>query len=117
VLSSAYICSFSDLEIQAVLLDQLMREPEAPSKEYLVKFETKALRDARELLDKGNSLSEAAAFIEENPNPRLWRLLAEVALQKLDFVTADKVGQFSVFQMSSCSRLLSLRCAGICAQF
>jgi len=90
MLSSAYICSFSDLEIQAVLLDQLMREPEAPSKEYLVKFETKALRDARELLDKGNSLSEAAAFIEENPNPRLWRLLAEVALQKLDFVTADK---------------------------
>ena len=82
-----------------------MREPEAPSKEYLVKFETKALRDARELLDKGNSLAEASAFIEENPNPRLWRLLAEVALQKLDFVTADKVFQFSLFRLCSCSRL------------
>jgi len=90
VLSSAYICSFSSLEIQAVLLDQLMREPEAPSKEYLLRFETKALREARELLDRGTSLSEAATYIEENPNPRLWRLLAEAALSKLDFVTADQ---------------------------
>ena len=75
VLSSAYICSFSDLEIQAVLLDQLMREPEAPSKEYLLKFETKSLRDTRELLEKGKNLADATAFVEENPNPRLWRQL------------------------------------------
>jgi len=89
VLSSAYICSFSQLEIQAVLLDQLMREPESPSKEYLLKFETRALREGRELLEKA-SLSDATKYIEENPNPKLWRLLAEAALQKLDFVTADQ---------------------------
>ena len=55
-----------------------MREPEAPSRDYLLKFEAKALRETRELLEKGKSLTEAAAFIEENPNPRLWQLLAEV---------------------------------------
>jgi len=90
VLSSAYICSFSNLEIRAVLLDQLMREPETPSKEYLLKFETKSLREARELLEQGGSLAEATHFIEQNPNRRLWRLLAEVALQRLDFATADQ---------------------------
>jgi len=89
VLSSAYICSFSDLEIRAVLLDQLMKEPEERCKDHVLKFETKALRDSRELLDKSN-LSEAYAFIEENPHPRLWRLLAEVGLQKFDFALAEK---------------------------
>ena len=34
----------SDLEIRAVVLDQLMKEPEAPSKECLLDFEVKTLR-------------------------------------------------------------------------
>eukprot|EP00665_Eupelagonemidae_sp_cell47_P011453 gene11454-1921_t len=51
VLSSAYICSFSQLEIRAIMLDQLMREPEAPNKEYAVTYETRALKEARELKD------------------------------------------------------------------
>jgi WD repeat-containing protein 35 len=37
ILSSAYLCSFSDLEIRAVMLDQLLREPEAPSPDYAVR--------------------------------------------------------------------------------
>ena len=89
VLSSAYICAFSDLEIRAVLLDQLMKEPDAPSKEFMLKFETKALRDMREVMG-AQSLGEVSTFVEENAHPRLWRLLAEAALQKLDFTIADK---------------------------
>ena len=45
ILSSAYICSFSDLEIRAVMLDQLLREPEQPTQEYMVSFEVQALRE------------------------------------------------------------------------
>lgn len=92
VLSSAYICSFSDLEIRAVMLDQLLREPEQPTQEYMVSFEVQALREARELLETTSptALSDAQTYIEGSPHPRLWRLLAESALQKLDFVTADK---------------------------
>ena len=41
MLSSAYLCSFSDLEIRAVVLDQLMKEPEAPTKECLLDFEVR----------------------------------------------------------------------------
>ena len=57
--------------------------------------ETKALRDTRELLEKVN-LSEAYAFVEENPHPRLWRLLAEAALQKLDEASFKLTGFFRV---------------------
>jgi len=88
VLSSAYLCSFSELEIRAVLLDHLMREPETPSKDFVLKFETKNLHDLRELLD--TSLVDAFSYVEESPHPRLWKLIAEAALNKLDLTTAEK---------------------------
>jgi len=92
VLSSAYICSFSDLEIRAVMLDQVLREPESPSQDFCVTFEVQALREARELLESSaaNALGDAQTHIEAHSHPRLWRLLAEAALAKLDFATADK---------------------------
>lgn len=46
-------------------------------------------RDTRALLASGNE-ADAQAFIAENPHKRLWQLLAEYALQKLDLVTAEK---------------------------
>ena len=88
ILSSGYICNFSDLEIQAVLLDEILRDPESPSKELLLELEVKSLRDTRDLLDKVG-IQDAAAFIEENPHPRLWRLLAEAAVEALDLTTAE----------------------------
>lgn len=89
IASSGYICSFSNLEVRAVMLDELMRDPEEPRKEYVLKFEAAALRESQKLL-KESSLAEAFAFVEGSPHPRLWRLIAETALQKLDFVVADK---------------------------
>ncbi len=29
-------------------------------------------------------------FVEDNPHPRLWRLIAEAALEQLNFLMADK---------------------------
>ena len=92
-LSSAYLCSFSDLEIRSVMLDQLLREPETPTKDLMVTFEVATLSEARAILDDAknpNALADAASYIEGKPHPRLWRLLAETALQQLDFATADK---------------------------
>jgi WD repeat-containing protein 35 len=55
----------------------------------ILEFETKSLRDARELL--GNvGIRDAYHYIEDNPHPRLWRLLAEAALEELDLTVADK---------------------------
>ena len=65
-----------------------MNRPDQPSQADIADFDTKALRDTRELLNKVD-LHEATQFIEQNPHPRLWRLLAETALNKLDLKTAE----------------------------
>lgn len=46
-------------------------------------------RETRALLAAGQD-AEARTFIADNTHPRLWRLLAEHALQQLDLETAEK---------------------------
>ena len=89
ILSSGYICQFSDLEIKSVLLDEIMKDPENPTKDSIIELEVKSLRDARDLLEKV-SIEDAHQFIEDNSHPRLWRLLAEAALERLSLDMADK---------------------------
>ena len=88
ILSSANICAFSNLKIKAVVLDDIIAEPEHPQKECMIHFETKSLRDTRELLK--TTIKDAYDFVDKNPHPRLWALLAEQALEQLDFVVAEK---------------------------
>jgi len=90
VLSNAYICAFKDLQIQSVLIDEVIQNPESPRKEVLLDFETKSLRDTRNILQKVSNLKDAFNYVEDNPHPRLWRLLAEAALDQLDFAVAEK---------------------------
>lgn len=68
-----------------------MRTPEMVKKinEFVVTFETKSLRDAKAMLDQV-SIKEATAYIEQNPHPRLWKILGEKALDKFDLQTAEK---------------------------
>lgn len=111
-LSSGYLCQYKDLQIKAVLLDELMAAPEQPDKDMVLNFETKSLRDARELL--GNvGIRDAYQYIEDHPHPRLWRLLAEAALEELEFVVADKAfvrcGDYQGIQYVKRLRLLNDR--------
>ncbi|XP_067559737.1 WD repeat-containing protein 35 isoform X5 [Pseudorca crassidens] len=87
--TSGYICNFEDLEIKSVLLDEILKNPEYPDKDYIINFEIRSLRDSRALIEKVG-IEDASQFIEDNPHPRLWRLLAEAALQKLDLHTAEQ---------------------------
>ncbi|XP_063088248.1 WD repeat-containing protein 35 isoform X3 [Cavia porcellus] len=87
--TSGYICNFEDLEIKSVLLDEILKDPEHPNKDYILNFEIRSLRDSRALIEKVG-IEDASQFIEDNPHPRLWRLLAEAALQKLDLSTAEQ---------------------------
>ncbi|KAM9786504.1 WD repeat-containing protein 35 isoform X1 [Syngnathus typhle] len=87
--TSGYICSFEDLEIKSVLLDEIMKDPERPNKDNLINFEIRSLRDSRALIEKVG-ITDASQFIEDNPHPRLWRLLAEAALHQLDLKTAEQ---------------------------
>ncbi|CAJ0945040.1 unnamed protein product, partial [Mesorhabditis belari] len=88
VVSSGYIASFKGLTVRTVLVDQFLQHPDNPEKKFVIDIEVKALRDAKYLLDK-MKVSEATAYIERNPHPRLWSLLAEVALNKSDLTTAE----------------------------
>jgi WD repeat-containing protein 35 len=88
--SSGYMCKFNDLKVTTVLLDDVMAHPDRPERaSMLIEHETRSLRDSRTLLAK-NGLRDSMQFIEDNAHPRLWRLLAETALEKLDMNTAEK---------------------------
>lgn len=87
--SSGYICSFEDLEITAVLLDEIVSGLTPPSTtDHLLHLRVKSLRDTEDLLQHVG-LTEAKQFIEDNSHPRLWRLLGESSLKKLDLETAE----------------------------
>lgn len=66
-----------------------MKDPENPTRESIIDIETKSLRDTRDLLDKVG-IEDTYQFVVDNPHPRLWRLLAESALEKLDLEVAEK---------------------------
>ncbi|CAE1311718.1 WDR35 [Acanthosepion pharaonis] len=89
VICKGYICQFSDLQIKTVLLDDIMLYPENPTKGLVVDIEIKALRDTRGLLEKVG-IEEAQKFIEDNPHPRLWYLLAEAALDNMNLTVAEQ---------------------------
>jgi WD repeat-containing protein 35 len=89
VTSSAYLCSFHDLEITAVFIDDLMQQPDQPDAEFMIVYETRSLRDTRDLL-KSTTMDNAYAFADTTSHTRLWRILAEHALEQLDFLMADK---------------------------
>mmetsp|Transcript_9975 Transcript_9975/g.40967 ORF Transcript_9975/g.40967 Transcript_9975/m.40967 type:complete len:733 (+) Transcript_9975:879-3077(+) len=90
VLSSGHVYDFSDLEIKAILLEEIMQTPQTPRKEHVVHFETKALRDTRSMILHNISFQDSWRFVQKNGHQRLWQLLAHGALQKLDLAIAKQ---------------------------
>jgi WD repeat-containing protein 35 len=88
VLSSGYLCQFKDLTIRSVMLDEVMASPDKPAKDMMIDYETKGLRHLRDLLNV--SLEDATQYIEDNPHPRLWKLLSAASLKALSFTLAEK---------------------------
>jgi len=89
VLSSGYLSKHADLQIKAAMLDEILAQPINPTPDMVVDFPTKSLRDVREMLHTVG-VDDAYEYIEAHPHPRLWRLLAEAALERLEFGVADK---------------------------
>lgn len=112
VSSSGYLCYYKDLQVKAALLDEILANPEQPDKGMIIDFQTRSLRDAKELLDNVG-LGEACEYIQDHPHPRLWALLAEAALEHLDFGMAErgfvKCGDYSGIQYVKRLQLLNDR--------
>lgn len=86
---SGYLCTFENLEVTGVLLDDIISGEETPNfLNHILQLKIKSLRDTADLLEHVG-LDDAKQFIEENPHPRLWKLLAEAALKKLKLETAE----------------------------
>ncbi|KAJ3140913.1 WD repeat-containing protein 35 [Physocladia obscura] len=89
VTCSGYICAFENLQVKTVLLDDLLKDPESPKKDYILTFDSKQLRETRAILTN-SSLQDAMDYVEENPHQRLWKLISDTALEKLDLGIAQK---------------------------
>ena len=89
VSSSGYLCKFSDLEVRAALLDEIMVTPDRPNRDFIINFETRSLRDTRSILSEVG-LKDTYKFVQSNPHPRLWRMLAEAALEQLEFSVSEE---------------------------
>ena len=73
------------------MLDEILKDPEDIKKidEHITHYEAKNLKDARETLT-AVSLKEAVEYVEKAPHPRLWNLIAETALEKMNLGIAER---------------------------
>jgi WD repeat-containing protein 35 len=94
ITASGFLCRFQNLEVRSVILDEILKQPieqqpQPPSRDLVVDFESKSLREVREkMTNEGLAAGYQAA--ERSPHPRLFRLIAESALEALDLTTAEK---------------------------
>lgn len=58
-------------------LDELLTHPDQPSKDCVVDFETKTIREVRDVI-ASEGLSAGYRYADKYPHPRLWKLLAQV---------------------------------------
>jgi WD repeat-containing protein 35 len=91
ILSAGYLCDFTDLEVKSVLLDEILKDPEEIKSidEMFVSYEQKNLRDAREMLTTV-TLKDTVDFVEKNSHKRLWKLITEASLDKLNYGVAER---------------------------
>ncbi|GMT12757.1 hypothetical protein PFISCL1PPCAC_4054, partial [Pristionchus fissidentatus] len=86
--TTGYICQFRGLAVRSVLVDNFMHYRESPERRFIVDMEIKVLREAKVMLER-QGITDAVTFIEKQQHPRLWELLAEHALLKLNIAVAE----------------------------
>jgi WD repeat-containing protein 35 len=90
---NGYIADFTMLDVTTIMLEDLMNKPWETNmnpSDIIVKFETRIIRDLREMLKNKINMNEIFQFVEKNSNRKLWELFAENALLQLDFINAEK---------------------------
>ena len=73
------------------MLDEILKDPEDIKNisEMVTTYEAKILKDTRDYLTQV-TLKDAIEYVEKNPHPRLWRLVAETALEKMNLNLAER---------------------------
>lgn len=83
------------------------QNPEHPSKDYIMNFEIRSLRDSRALIEKVG-IEDASQFIEDNPHPRLWYLKNPSVSQSQLYAFKVPALSHSVSTLASYLELVSL---------
>lgn len=91
IATDGYICSFSGLKVVYCYLDDIMLSPDENLKfeELFNEHDSSVLEKFNDLLKK-EGIMKAVQFVDENPHPSLWKIVAEKALMDLDFLIAEK---------------------------
>ncbi|KAI8908538.1 hypothetical protein EDD86DRAFT_191622, partial [Gorgonomyces haynaldii] len=89
ILCNGYLSNFTDLTVKSVSLDDILNDPMTPTKESVTAIETKPLVDARVLISQ-HGVENAFQLAENIHHPKIWKVVAEAALEQLDFTTATK---------------------------
>lgn len=93
LICNGYIADFSQLEITVVMLEDLMAKPWETNfnpSDIVIKFETRILRDLREMMVNDIDINDIYTYIDRNQHKKLWELYAEYSLLKMDFNSAEK---------------------------
>ena len=91
---TGYLAEFSNLSLNTIMLEDLLIKPSVDSKheveEISIIFETRILRDLREMIENNLPIEDLYGFVEKHNHEKLWQLLIEHAMLKLDFQIAEK---------------------------
>ena len=94
---NGYLANYSNLEIKAACLEEIMYRPEdnklSPA-EVILTFEIRSLRDLREMIKAKVPIKEIYTVVERMNHHKTWNLLTQHALLNLDTSIAEKVSLY-----------------------
>ena len=92
VVFNGYLAEFTNYSITGINLEELMAKPNENHtvSDIIVKFESRCLKDLKEMIKSKVPLSDIYKYVEKFPHETLWAILAQHALLQLDFGTAEK---------------------------
>ncbi|KAF1763427.1 hypothetical protein GCK72_011693 [Caenorhabditis remanei] len=106
------IVSFKNLTVTAVSLEKILMNPEMPTKNALQEVLIKAKQEVTNLLNS-MKLDEAIDYAERTPHSELWTMIAQYALFKQQFDSAEhafvKLGDYAGVQLLKRLRLMTSR--------
>lgn len=93
--SKGYLLKYDDMEIVAVMLDNVMSSPKSPEKSRIKNFESKSPKELRKIISN-KGLIEALRFLNNITDVniiknigKLWKLFAKYALEELNLQMAE----------------------------
>nr|PIM03590.1 WD repeat domain 35 family protein [Toxoplasma gondii COUG] len=89
--SASFLGDLHQLRLELFDLDELQKTSAEPNARlHRLQYETKRLRDTRDILEKARELDDAITYAENASHPSLWKLIAQNALEQMKLEIAEK---------------------------